>query len=343
MSYIGRGVDAISNVEKLTNINFDGSTTYNLVKDGVAFTPSGANNILISIDGVIQQGNFTVANATIIFDFSVSANSTCNFIMHYGVGVLNISADDSISTAKLQNDSVTTDKLANSINTAITANTAKTGITSSQTSAITANTSKTTNATHSGEVTGATALTIADNIVDEANLKVSNTPTNGYALTAQSSNTGGMTWASVGGGKVLQVLHKKLTSNYSMSSGTTTDVTGLSQAITMASSSNHLLVLGNYCFRVAGNGATASPSSNTFITNSSNALLAGSYFLLYLSNNNHNPTWTANQCAYFTPATTDAYTVKVRTNNASEGGLVQFYGSNNNSYSTNLTLIEIAA
>ena len=43
---------------------------------------------------------------------------------------------------------------------AITANTAKTGITSGQASAITANTSKTTNATHTGDVTGATALTI---------------------------------------------------------------------------------------------------------------------------------------------------------------------------------------
>ena len=57
--------------------------------------------------------------------------------------------------------------------------------------------SKTTNATHSGEVTGATALTIADNVVDEANLKVSNAPTNGYFLSAQSAATGGMTWAEV--------------------------------------------------------------------------------------------------------------------------------------------------
>ena len=56
---------------------------------------------------------------------------------------------------------------------------------------------KTTNATHSGEVTGATALTIADNVVDEANLKVSNAPTNGYFLSAQSGDTGGMTWAEV--------------------------------------------------------------------------------------------------------------------------------------------------
>jgi len=54
----------------------------------------------------------------------------------------------------------------------------------------------TSNATHSGEVTGSGALTIADNIVDEANLKVSNSPTNGQMLTAQSGNTGGLTWAA---------------------------------------------------------------------------------------------------------------------------------------------------
>ena len=57
-----------------------------------------------------------------------------------------------------------------------------------------------TNATHSGEVTGATALTIADNIVDEANLKVSNSAVNGYMLTAQSGNTGGLTWAAAPAG-----------------------------------------------------------------------------------------------------------------------------------------------
>jgi hypothetical protein len=37
---------------------------------------------------------------------------------------------------------------------------------------------------------------ITDNTIDEANLKVSNTPTNGYVLTAQSAATGGLTWAS---------------------------------------------------------------------------------------------------------------------------------------------------
>jgi hypothetical protein len=55
---------------------------------------------------------------------------------------------------------------------------------------------------HTGEVTSTAdgATVIADNVVDEANLKVSNAPTNGYALTAQSAAAGGLTWAAVSGG-----------------------------------------------------------------------------------------------------------------------------------------------
>jgi len=78
--------------------------------------------------------------------------------------------DNAVTTVKILDDAVTADKLANSINTEITANTAKTGITSGQASAITANTAKVTNATHSGEVTGATALTIVADTVTNAKL-----------------------------------------------------------------------------------------------------------------------------------------------------------------------------
>jgi len=52
---------------------------------------------------------------------------------------------------------------------------------------------------HSGEVTSTAdgAQVIADNIVDEANLKVDNSPTNDHVLTAKSSAAGGLTWAEV--------------------------------------------------------------------------------------------------------------------------------------------------
>jgi hypothetical protein len=50
-----------------------------------------------------------------------------------------------------------------------------------------------------GELTSSDTINgsyITDNTIDEANLKVSNTPTNGYVLTAQSAASGGLTWAA---------------------------------------------------------------------------------------------------------------------------------------------------
>jgi len=63
-------------------------------------------------------------------------------------------ADNAVDTAEIADDAVTADKLANSINTEISANTAKV-----------------TNATHTGDVTGATSLTIANDAVTYAKMQ----------------------------------------------------------------------------------------------------------------------------------------------------------------------------
>ena len=49
-----------------------------------------------------------------------------------------------------------------------------------------------------GNVTA--AGTVADNVIDEANLKSDNGPTNDYVLTAKSSASGGLTWAAAASG-----------------------------------------------------------------------------------------------------------------------------------------------
>jgi hypothetical protein len=59
-------------------------------------------------------------------------------------------------------------------------------------------------------------------VVDEANLKVSNTPTNGYFLSAQSGNTGGLTWAAAasGGGADLYAANESSPSAQPSATGT---------------------------------------------------------------------------------------------------------------------------
>jgi hypothetical protein len=101
MAYIGRDTDKISNVEVLDNITFDGSSSYTLQKNSVNFTPSSANTLLVSIDGVVQAGNFTVSGSTIDFGTAVAGTSTCDFILHYGVGLITTPADNTVSLAKL--------------------------------------------------------------------------------------------------------------------------------------------------------------------------------------------------------------------------------------------------
>ena len=111
MSYLGRGVDKISNIEKLDNITFNGASSYTLQKGGVNFVPTSAAAILISIDGVVQSGNFTVSSSTIDFGTAVAGTSTCNFIIHLGTGVLTAPSDGSVTTARISDDAVTKAKV----------------------------------------------------------------------------------------------------------------------------------------------------------------------------------------------------------------------------------------
>ena len=111
MSYLGRGLDKISNIEILDNITFDGSSSYSITKSSVAFVPNSAQSLLISIDGVVQATNFTISGSTIDFGVAVPSTSTCNFFLHYGTGVAFIPTDGSVTEAKIADSSVSLAKL----------------------------------------------------------------------------------------------------------------------------------------------------------------------------------------------------------------------------------------
>tara|TARA_R110000824_G_scaffold53157_1_gene147352 strand:+ start:122 stop:913 length:792 start_codon:yes stop_codon:yes gene_type:complete len=56
---------------------------------------------------------------------------------------------------------------------------------------------------------------ISNQAINEAKMQISNAPTNGYMLTAQSGNTGGLTWAEAGGGGTALVHTSNITSDTS--------------------------------------------------------------------------------------------------------------------------------
>jgi hypothetical protein len=101
MAYIGRDTDKLSNIEVLDAITFDGSSSYTLQKNSVNFTPSSANNVLVSIDGVVQANNFTVSGSTIDFGVAVPGTSTCDWIYHIGVGLITTPADGTVGISQL--------------------------------------------------------------------------------------------------------------------------------------------------------------------------------------------------------------------------------------------------
>ena len=81
-----------------------------------------------------------------------------------------------LASRAIADDAVTVDKLANAINTSIANNTAKSS-----------------NATHTGDVTGATALTIAVDAVDIPMLSATGTPSSTTFLRGDNA------WVAVGG------------------------------------------------------------------------------------------------------------------------------------------------
>ena len=116
MAYIGQGLNRFSNVEKLdviTPATSTGAGPYNLTKGSVAFTPSSADTMVVSIDGVVQYGNFTVSGSTITFSAALADANTCDFIYHMGTGFITTPGDGTVNTAQLASNSVTTAKINN--------------------------------------------------------------------------------------------------------------------------------------------------------------------------------------------------------------------------------------
>jgi large repetitive protein len=114
MAYIGRGIENLINAQKLDVITPSTATgvgPYNLTQNSVAFVPASADALVVSINGVIQYGNFTVNGSTITFSSALVDSDVCDFIFQVGTGLLNTPADGTVNTAQLASNAVTTVKV----------------------------------------------------------------------------------------------------------------------------------------------------------------------------------------------------------------------------------------
>ena len=206
--------------------------------------PAGVDNTKLPLAGGQMTGNITMSGSQTVDGRDVSADGTqldtntsaitakapiANPTFTGTVAIPNIANLETAVAANTAKTGITSGQASEiTANTAktgitsgqaseITANTAKTGITSGQASAITANTAKVTNATHTGDVTGATALTIAAGAVDIAMMSATGTASGTTYLRGDNA------WATVASGNIttsgLYEMANIIASNYSIASG----------------------------------------------------------------------------------------------------------------------------
>ena len=116
MPYIGKSPVG-GGFHKLDNLTASATATYALTLGSAAYYPETANQLLVSLNGVIQapQDSFTVSGSNLIFNTALTASDSIDFVVALGdvLGVGSVT-DGTVTTAKIANQAVTMNKLATS-------------------------------------------------------------------------------------------------------------------------------------------------------------------------------------------------------------------------------------
>ena len=99
----------------LDDITTSATATYNLQLNSGAYSPASANNLLVSLNGVIQKpgSSFTISGSQITFSSALTSSDSIDFIIALG-DVLSIGTptDGSVGTAQIAPSAVTDAKIA---------------------------------------------------------------------------------------------------------------------------------------------------------------------------------------------------------------------------------------
>jgi hypothetical protein len=193
MPYMGNTTRKASDIRRF-DVTSSTSATHTLT-----WIAPNEQSLIVTINGIKQhEDSYSVSGVTLTLTSALVATDKLEVIGINDIGTTITPAQNSVDTDKILDDAVTAAKLANSINTEITANTAKV-----------------TNATHTGDVTGATALTIATDAVDIAMLSATGTADGTTFLRGDNA------WAAAGGDNT-PAFFAYLTANQTISDNTTT-------------------------------------------------------------------------------------------------------------------------
>ena len=113
MSYIGRNINNLSDRAKLDSISTSATATFNLLLNSVAYVPSSAESLTVSLNGVIQAptSSYNVSGSTIIFASNLASSDVINFILAERAITLTTIGSGTVTTSNIVDNAVTTDKL----------------------------------------------------------------------------------------------------------------------------------------------------------------------------------------------------------------------------------------
>jgi hypothetical protein len=113
MPYIGKNPVG-GGFHKLDNLTASATDTYALTLGSAAYYPESANQLLVSLNGVIQapQDSFTVSGSDLVFDDPLTGSDSIDFVVALGdVLAVKTVTDGAITANKIGTDAVTTAKI----------------------------------------------------------------------------------------------------------------------------------------------------------------------------------------------------------------------------------------